>query len=86
LLAVSPAVTRVVLVDLRIIARREPKLLAPHYTRFLVRASDAVSVRKEKVGLLREVLFAAKDNEELWKGILREFVVCLYIPLVQIMC
>ncbi|KAF5327542.1 hypothetical protein D9619_004173 [Psilocybe cf. subviscida] len=74
LLSVSPAVARVVLVDLRIIARREPKLLAPHYTRFLVRASDAVAVRKEKVGLLREVLHSAKDDEELWKGILREFV------------
>jgi len=46
-------------------------LLAPHYTRFLVRCDDLKEVKKDKIRLMLNVV-----NDENWAAILREFIVC----------
>ena len=46
------------------------ELLAPHYTRFLVRCDDLSGVKKDKIQLMLNAV-----NVENWAAILREFIV-----------
>lgn len=54
------------------------ELLAPDYTRFLVRCDDLSAVKKDKIQLMLNVV-----NVENWAAILREFIVrppLVYVP------
>lgn len=56
LLHTSPEVERVVVEELYLISRASPNLMAPHYSRLLLRSSDATSTKLAKLKILVKIM------------------------------